>query len=252
MALGAFNTPRPDSSFPAFTTPPTPSKPTYRAQYIRVHTLLRPLVPALYAPPHAVLSTLFPPPTSPTPSPFQSPLQQAHLLRLLALFLSPRVKPLRSWSALSAALRAATDRFEDALLTAFDVADGRFDETGMREAAEASWEVFDRSGGEGSIPTYGDSSLGSPREVHWELGTVWIEKREIFYEQSKWRALDNFSTDGQLDFDAMDAFISEVLTALREHGSRAVRVFPPTTAVLLSFADRLASDVVSALQCVCV
>lgn len=157
------------------------------------------------------------------------------------------MKPLRSWSALAAALRAATDRFEDALLTAFDVADGRANEAGMREAAEASWEVFDRSGGDGSIPTYGDSSLSGPREVHWELGTVWIEKREIFYEQSKWRALDNFTPDGQLDFDAMDAFISEVLTALREHGSRAVRVFPPATAVLLSFADRLASDVVSAL-----
>ena len=117
----------------------------------------------------------------------------------------------------------------------------------MREAAEASWEVFDRSGGEGCVPTYGESGFGSHREAHWELGMVWIEKREIFYEQSKWRPLDNFTPDGQLDFDAMDAFMSEVLTALREHGSRAVRVFPPATGVLLSFADRLASDVVSLL-----
>ena len=117
----------------------------------------------------------------------------------------------------------------------------------MREAAEASWEVFDRSGGEGCVPTYGESGFGSHREAHWELGMVWIEKREIFYEQSKWRPLDNFTPDGQLHFDAMDAFMSEVLTALREHGSRAVRVFPPATGVLLSFADRLASDVVSLL-----
>lgn len=35
-----------------------------------------------------------------------------------------------------------------------------------------------------------------------------------------------------------------VLDALREHGSRAVRVFPPASGVLLSFADRIASEVV--------
>ncbi|TFY54975.1 hypothetical protein EVJ58_g8543 [Rhodofomes roseus] len=249
--VGAFSnttigTPRPGSAFPTFTSPPTPSapsKPTFRAQYIRAHTLLEPLVPALYAPPHAVLSTLFPPSSSPSPSPFQTPLQQAHTLRLLALFLSSRVKPLRSWSALAAALRAATDRFEDALLTAFDVADGRADEAGMREAAEASWEVFDRSGSDGRSTTFGDRG-SSGGELHWELGTVWIEKREIFYEQSKWRPLDNFTQDGELDFDAMDAFVGEVLGALREHGARAVRVFPPATGVLLAFADRLAGDVV--------
>jgi hypothetical protein len=35
-----------------------------------------------------------------------------------------------------------------------------------------------------------------------------------------------------------------VLDALREHGSRAVRVFPPAAGVLLSFADRIATEVV--------
>ena len=57
----------------------------------------------------------------------------------------------------------------------FDVADGKGDEVGMREAAEASWEVWDGTGRE------------------WELGKVWAEKREIFYEQSKWKPLDNFT-----------------------------------------------------------
>lgn len=50
--------------------------------------------------------------------------------------------------------------------------------------------------------------------------------------------------DERLDFDAMDEFISEVLGALREDGSRAVRVFPPAAGVLIFFADRIASEVV--------
>jgi len=42
----------------------------------------------------------------------------------------------------------------------------------------------------------------------------------------------------------MDAFMGFVLDALREHGSRAVRVFPPAAGVLVSFADRVATEVV--------
>ena len=162
--VGAFSlsTPRTPAGFPPLSTK------SCRALYIRAHTLLKPLIPALSSPPHAVLSNLF-------PSPAPSLRHQAHTLRLLSLFLSPSVKPLRNWETLSAALRAAVDRFEDGLLTAFDVADGKDDEKGMAEAAQASWEVWDGSGRE------------------WELGKVWAEKREIFYEQSKWKPLDNFT-----------------------------------------------------------
>lgn len=42
----------------------------------------------------------------------------------------------------------------------------------------------------------------------------------------------------------MDGFITHVLAALEEHGSRAVRVFPPAAGVLLQFAERLANEVV--------
>lgn len=42
----------------------------------------------------------------------------------------------------------------------------------------------------------------------------------------------------------MDAFITDVLSALIDHGARAVRVFPPSSQVLLAFADRLAVEVV--------
>lgn len=53
--------------------------------------------------------------------------------------------------------------------------------------------------------------------------------------------------DGQLDFDAMDAFMGHVLRALEEHGTRAVNVFPPEAGVLLAFAERLAHEVVCSL-----
>ena len=82
---------------------------------------------------------------------------------------------MRRWEDLGGALRAAMDRFEDGLLSAFDVADDKGDEPGMKDAADASWEVWDG-------PT-----------TEWELGRVWTEKREIFYEQGRWKALDNFT-----------------------------------------------------------
>ena len=50
--------------------------------------------------------------------------------------------------------------------------------------------------------------------------------------------------DGKLDFDAMDAFISHILSILKENGIRAVRVFPPEANVLLSFSERVAMEVV--------
>ena len=52
------------------------------------------------------------------------------------------------------------------------------------------------------------------------------------------------SADGRLDFNAMEAFISDILDALQEHGSRAVRVFLPAANVLLVLADRLPVDIV--------
>lgn len=42
----------------------------------------------------------------------------------------------------------------------------------------------------------------------------------------------------------MDEFMDVILGAIREHGARAVRVFPPASQVLIQFADRLAMEVV--------
>lgn len=156
-------------------TPVLPSKPTYRQMYIRAHNLLKPLLPSLSSPPHLILSTLFPPPAPPV-------LEQSQTLHLLSLFLSPLVQPVRNWELCHGSLRSAIDRFEANLLSAFDAADSKRDEQGMREAASASWEVWE-----------GHDSRGRMQVSEWEMGKVWGEKREVFYEQGRWNPLDNFT-----------------------------------------------------------
>ena len=58
--------------------------------------------------------------------------------------------------------------------------------------------------------------------------------------------------DSELEFTPMDGFIGDILVALEEHGSRAIRVFPAEANVLVSFADRLANEVVSKGSALCV
>lgn len=164
--------------------PPVPGKEkeTFRTKYIHVHNLLKPLTRLLSSPPHIVLADLaayIHSALSSSQSQSQAPSlwTEALTLKLLASFLSPVVQPLRQSDVLLLSLRTAMDRFDSNLLAAFDVADGRGDEDGMRAAAEASWEIKDRA----------------VRVGDWEMGKVWAEKREIFYEQGKWRALDNFT-----------------------------------------------------------
>lgn len=79
--------------------------------------------------------------------------------------------------------------------------------------------------------------MGSLREFH-------VRQRSFDWQYT---ILMQTRKDGQLDFDAMDVFISAVLAVLQEQGSRAVRVFPPDAQVLVSFADRIASEVVCVL-----
>ncbi|EGN91831.1 hypothetical protein SERLA73DRAFT_127958 [Serpula lacrymans var. lacrymans S7.3] len=207
--------------FPGFTTSPPqpmPSKHSSRARYMRAHNILKQCLTPLSSPPHTVLSEL-------SELLNTTLIQQSRILHLLSLFLSPRVQPVRAWVASSASLHSAIDRFDSGLLTAFDTADSKGDEVGMRDAAQSSWEVWTGQG-------------------DWEMGKVWAEKREIFYEQGRWDPLANFTQDGLLDFDAMDSFMTNTLSSLEEHGARAVRVFPPASRVLLGFAERVATEVV--------
>jgi recyclin-1 len=164
--VGAFN--NINTSLASSAAPVAPSKDSYKAKFIRAYNLLRPLARNLSSAPHAFLSDLSTVISS-------SLVLQAKLLRLLSYFLSSTIKPVRQWESLYALLRTCMDRYDSSLLAAFDVADGKADETTMREAAESSWEVWDRATGD------------------WEMGKVWTEKREIFYQQGKWSALDNFT-----------------------------------------------------------
>lgn len=164
--VGAFD--NTNLAITSLAAPATPGKDSCKARFMRAYSLLRPLTNMLSSAPHAVLSDFS---TRISPSLFL----QAKLLRLLANFLSSTIQPVRQWESLYAALRTCMDRYDSNLLAAFDVADGKGDEVGMREAAESSWEVLDTPSGD------------------WEMGKVWTEKREIFYQQGKWTALDNFT-----------------------------------------------------------
>jgi len=164
---------------------------SFRALYIRAHKLLGNLAPALLEPPHQILSSLFPPTIVSAPS--LTLLHRSKTLHLLHRFHS-FLEPLRSSPSLLSALRAASDRFDATLLSAFDVADGRADEAGMRDAAEASWEIWD------------PHEIGSGAVAEWEMGRVWAEKREIFYVTSLHKPLDNFT------------YVLHSLSTLREAG----------------------------------
>lgn len=147
-----------------------PSKPSLRTIYVRAHRLLLTLSRRLSVSPHLVLTELFPPP-SPTL------LHQSQTLRLLSRFLSPTIAPTSSWQDKWAILASTIDRFQAVMLATFEAAETRADEQTMTEAAWASWECWDsnQSGGE------------------WELGRVWAEKLEIFYEGGQWDPLQNFT-----------------------------------------------------------
>lgn len=161
---------------------------TFRSQYVRIHNILKPLTRFLASPPHIILSAL-------SASLSSSPLHEAKLLRLLSLFLSPTIQPLRQWSSFYTSLRSAMDRFDATLLAAFDVADGKGNEPEMKEAAEASWQVWDRVG-------------------DWEMGKVWTEKREIFYQQGAWDPEDNVTYVLILSHPLFSLYLVERTTSL--------------------------------------
>ena len=198
--IGASATP-PQSVFqvltPVHSTIPPPSN--FRNQYIRAHKLLKPLLPALLSPAHLILNALFPSDSS------SSLRYQSQLLHLLALFLSPYLHAVSNHANLLLALRSAIDRFDSALLTAFDAADTidynspdvlasviASKEQAMRDAAWASWEVYKGNTESRQRPsiTFGPQKSFS---ADWELGKVWAEKKEIFYETGNWDPLKNFT-----------------------------------------------------------
>ena len=162
--------------------------PTFRAKYVRAHTLICPLLPAPNAPPLVLLASLSSCLASRSDSPAATLLTQARVLHLLARFLSPAIKPVSTWDPRLASLKASLDRFDASLLTAFDAADTGGNEVRMKEVASASWEVSICLNGIGRRISKLGGSGGD-----WEMGRLWAEKREVFYEQGKWDPSANFT-----------------------------------------------------------
>jgi recyclin-1 len=147
---------------------PGPWYTTYKEHHITLIPLCRHLQSS--PSPSSTLALLFPPPST------VSLVEQSQTLLKLLLFLSPALQPLRDWGFLRQALLAASDRFDSTCLVAFEMADSKHHLEGMRNAAEASWSVWE---------------AGSGTREQWECGRVWVEKREVFYETSKWDSLEN-------------------------------------------------------------
>jgi recyclin-1 len=145
---------------------PGPWYTTYRDHHLSLVPLCRHLQSS--PSPSSTLALLFPPPSTMT--------SQSQTLLQLLLFLSPSLQPLRDWGFLRQALLAASDRFDSTCLVAFEMADSKGDTDAMRNAAQASWSVWE---------------AGSGSRDQWECGRVWVEKREVFYETSKWDPLEN-------------------------------------------------------------
>jgi recyclin-1 len=141
---------------------------TYKDHHVSLVPLCRHLQSS--PSPSSTLALLFPPPST------MSLVDQSHTLLKLLLFLSPALQPLRDWGFLRQALLSASDRFDSTCLVAFEMADSKHNLDGMRNAAEASWSVWE---------------AGSGTREQWECGRVWVEKREVFYETSKWDSLEN-------------------------------------------------------------
>ncbi|KAG8842682.1 F-box protein: endocytic membrane traffic, recycling ReCYcling 1, partial [Serendipita sp. 411] len=240
-----------------------------RGQYAKAHALLKPLLRYIHpsTPPHTLLPTLLPtPPPPPQPVPNFRPLSppslqvQAQLLSLLTRFLSPTFQPTRDWEIRSHALKSCIDVFEATVLKLFEDGDSRHDEKAMREAAWAAWEVHTAwvvpsrkdilgSGldvGSGlAMSRLRSTTLGKQRLREWEVGKVWIERKEEFYVQGKWDPLANFTESKTLSFDPMDSFMHYVLTSITSAAMTCNVVFPASSCVLLLFTGRFANDVIS-------
>ncbi|EJU01596.1 hypothetical protein DACRYDRAFT_89279 [Dacryopinax primogenitus] len=193
-----------------------PSHHTFRSKFVKAHKAFVGLLPKVVTPPELALSHLF-------PSPAKS-LYKGRVLHLLALFLSPAIEPTRIWSAQKDALNSSIRTFNASLVTAFDTSEEKGEDEGMKEAAWASWEVWDGQG-------------------EWEMGKTWMEKRDVFFDSDRWDPLRNL-TNNTLHLDPMVVFMTNTMESVRKEGSFAIRIFPPSADILLAVTRRVAADVI--------
>lgn len=182
MSPPDFNSNHPGSHQPV--APPQLPKPQrpYRSLYRKHHEGLLPLISPLFTSPtpspSQALSILFPIRSNQLSPP--SPSVQSQTLASILRFLSPHVQPISAWPQARQLMLAVADRFDGSCLVGFEGADSRGDEAGMKAWAEAGWTVWWEANG------------GRRPVEDWEVGRVWIERKEIFYESSTiWDPLRN-------------------------------------------------------------
>lgn len=163
----------------------------YRAHCLALAPYLSTLRASTSTSPSQILTSLFPPSSSPTLE------SQATTLQLLLRHLSDTVAPTHDWGWLRQVLTGVCDRFESTCLAAFEKAEARQNRSEaelaqMKVAAEASWAIWRTlratsqrvARKKKGVEEDGDAS-------DWELGRVWVEKREVFYEAGKWDSGQN-------------------------------------------------------------
>lgn len=174
-------------------------------------------------------------------------------------------------------IREAADYLEGVLLSAFEGADARradalragqrgIDvskaieraESDMHEHADLVWNLAVHTSGSSSlssgsaISAAGDADTANYMDLLDHPGSAaalsFLEKRDAVFRPTDHRPEANFVTASNqtrpaLDFTAMDAFMTELLQTLQTEGSLVARVFPPEQQVLLTFASRIANEV---------
>ncbi len=173
-------------------------------------------------------------------------------------------------------IREAADYLEGVLLSAFEGADARradalragqrgIDvskaieraESDMHEHADLVWNLAIHTSGSSPLPSgiisaAGDADTANFIDLLDHPGSAaalsFLEKRDAVFRPTDHRPEANFVTASNqtrpaLDFTAMDAFMTELLQTLQTEGSLVARVFPPEQQVLLTFASRIANEV---------
>lgn len=146
---------QPAPSAPSPATPITPTT-SLRSVFMTYHSLLLPYYLSLLQ--HTTSSLVF-------TSPALTPMTRSQILSTLVRFCQPLLAPTRSLPQRMTVLRnvqSAMDFFESALLAEFERADNRRDEEAMREKATVLWELNQST----------------------SVVQVFVQKREIFYDQS--------------------------------------------------------------------
>lgn len=166
-------------------------------------------------------------------------LARAQLLSTLSRFLSPNLAPTRQSATLTLVrrnLQSASDFFEASLLSAFEQARDHNNLQAMRDAAVALWEL---NGGQSVVQIY----MNKIPLLYEQLDSSYDPLRNL----TRTMGPEGYPVDG-IDFSHMDNFMSHVLETGNREGEVITRVFPSNTDVLVTLADRIATEVVGRLN----